>query len=134
MKKIIPLVAGLLLFYSCINNDNKLNFVYEILPIDEYTVPASFTFEVTDTIKVKYSLKNSCYFFDNIYYEYQDTTRIVAVRALMETDKACAQAITQHEYKLIITPNQEEDYVFKFWKGLDSNGENIFEEVIVPVN
>jgi hypothetical protein len=34
----------------------------------------------------------------------------------------------------LVRASQEEDYIFKFWKGKDTNGENIFEEVIVPVN
>ena len=38
------------------------------------------------------------------------------------------------EYDLLVTAKQEEGYLFKFWKGTDNNGENIFEEVVVPVN
>jgi hypothetical protein len=134
MKKIILLFAGLLLFYSCLNNDDQLNFGYELLPIDEYTTPTSFTFGEKDTIKIKYSLKNECYTFDNIHYQSEDTTRTIAVRAIVNLDKACAEIITQKEFNIIVTATQEEDYLFKFWKGKDSNGENIFEEVIVPVN
>mgnify|MGYP000194530068 CR=1 FL=1 len=135
MKKVILLFAGLLLFYSCLNsNDDLENLAYELLPIDEYTVPASFTLGKQDTIKLKYSLKNECYYFDNIYYEYQDTTRIIAVRSVLETDKTCTEAVRQFDYNLIITANQEEDYVFKFYKGKDANGESIFEEAVVSVN
>lgn len=135
MKKIILLFAGLLLFYSCLNNDDhRINYNYELLPIDSYTTPASFTYGEKDTIKVKYSLKNGCYGFDGIHYEYHDTVRVVAVRAFVALDEVCTQAIIQNEYNLIVTATQEEDYVFKFYKGKDDNGENIFEEVIVPVN
>ena len=135
MKKIILLFAGLFLFYACLNNDDdRPNLAYEILTIDEYTTPTSFTFGEKDTIKLKYTLKNSCYFFDNIYYEYQDTARIVAVRAIVDLDKSCAEVISQHDYNLIVTATQKEDYLFKFYKGKDNNGENIFEEVVVPVN
>ena len=134
MKKIITLFLGLAILSSCLNNNDDLNFKYELLPVDEYTVPASFIFGKTDTIKVKYSLNNGCYSFNSIYYEYKDTTRIVAVRAFVELDKNCTEAIIQEEYKFIVKANQKEDYLFKFWKGKDSNGENIFEEVVVPVN
>lgn len=134
MKKIIILFLGAFIFTSCLNNENKTNFDFELLPIDEYTTPASFTFGEKDTIKLKYTFTNGCYSFDDVYYEYQDTTRIVAVRALVELDKACTEAIIQYEYNLIVQASQSEDYVFKFWKGKDSNGENIFDEVIVPVN
>ena len=135
MKKIILLFASVLLFYSCLNSDtDRVNLAYELLPIDEYTVPESFTFGEQDIINIKYSLKNGCYYFDNIYYEYQDTTRIVAVRAIVELDSNCTQEITQHNYDLVVTATQEKDYLFKFYKGQDANGDSIFEEVIVPVN
>jgi hypothetical protein len=135
MKKFIVLVLGLFLCYSCLDeHNNDLNFEYKLLTIDEYTAPASFTFGETDTIKVKYSLPNGCHSFNSIYYEYKDTARIVAVRSLVALNKDCTQAITQEEYKFLVTANQTKDYVFQFWKGTDSNGENIFEDVVVPVN
>jgi len=134
MKKILVLFAGLFLFYACLNNDDQINFGYEILPIDEFTTPDSFTFGEKDTVIVKYTLKNGCYNFDNIYYEYQDTTRIVAVRAIVNLDENCTDLITQREFNIIVTATQEQDYVFKFFKGVDANGDNIFEEAIVPVN
>jgi hypothetical protein len=134
MKKIILLFASLFLFYACLNNDNQINYGYEILPIDEFTTPAAFTFGKKDTVKVKYTLTNGCYNFDNIYYEYQDTARIVAVRAIVNLDEVCTDVITQREFDIIVTATQREDYVFKFFKGLDANGDNIFEETVVPVN
>jgi len=134
MKKIILLFAGLFLFYACLNNEDQINFGYEILPIDEYTTPIAFTFGEKDTVKVKYTLKNSCYNFDNIYYEYQDTARIVAVRAIVNLDENCTDVSTQREFDIVVTATQREDYVFKFFKGLDANGNNIFEEAVVPVN
>ena len=134
MKKIILLFAGLFIFYSCLNNDDSPNFTYEYLAIDEAITPASFTFGEVDTIAVKYSLPSGCYSFDHLYYEVKDTTRIVAITALVNLDDACTQATIEEEYKFVVKATQEEDYVFKFYKGTDGNGENIFEEVIIPVN
>ena len=136
MKKIILLIATIFLFYACLNDDNSdyVNYGYELLPIDEYTTPTSFTYGEKDTIKIKYTLKNDCYIFDHIYYEYDDSTRIVAVQTVVDLDKTCNDEAIQYEYDMIITAIQQEDYIFKFWKGEDNNGENIFEEVVVPVN
>jgi hypothetical protein len=133
LKKLTILSLALVLFGSCLKDDDPI-FNYELLPVDEAILPASFTFGAQDTIAIKYTLKNSCYLFDNLYYEYQDTARIVAVNALVSLDVTCAEIISQKEYKFVVNVEQEEDYVFKFWKGTDSNGENIFEEFIVPVN
>lgn len=135
MKKITLLLIGLLVFYGCLNNDNdQPNYAFEYLPIDEAITPASFTFGQIDTITVKYSLPNGCYSFNQIYYETKDTTRIVAVTALVALDDVCTQAIIQEEKKIAVMASQREDYVFKFYKGKDANGENIFNEVVIPVN
>lgn len=135
MKKVTLLLFGLLVFSACLNTDNdELNYTFEYLPIDEAITPASFTYGEIDTITVKYSLPNGCYHFNQIYYEPKDTTRIVAISAFVELDTNCTEAIIQEEKKIPVKASQEEDYVFKFYKGKDSNGENIFEEVVVPVN
>ncbi|MCL7762160.1 hypothetical protein MPF19_01945 [Polaribacter sp. Z014] len=135
MKKITLLLISLLVFYSCLNNDNDIpNYTFEYLKIDEAITPASFTFGEQDTITVKYSLPNGCYSFDQVFYESKDSTRTVAVRALVKLDLACTEAIVQEEKSFVVKATQKEDYIFKFYKGKDSIGENIFEEVIVPVN
>lgn len=134
MKKISLLLSSLFLFYACLNNDDNSNFTYEYLPIDEAITPASFTFGEVDTITVKYSLPNGCYSFNNLYYEYQDTTRVVAITALVALDRVCTEAIIQEEYKFPVRANQQEDYLFKFWKGRDSQGNSMYEEVLIPVN
>lgn len=133
IKKIIVLCLLTVFISSCLN-DNEHDFTYELLSIDEAIVPASFIFGQKDTIAIKYTLKNSCYSFDNLYYEYQDTARVVAVRAFVSLEDACTEITSQKEYKFAVNVTQQEDYVFKFWKGTDSNGENIFEEIIVSVD
>ncbi|AQS94607.1 hypothetical protein BXQ17_11235 [Polaribacter sp. BM10] len=133
MKKILLLIS-ITLLSSCLNSDDLPNYRYEFLKIDEATTPNSFTFGEKDTIKIKYTLLNSCYNFDNIYYEYQDSTRIVAVRSYVNLDNDCQEVTTQKEYDIIVNVAQEEDYIFKFYKGVDIDGESIFEEVIIPVN
>ena len=133
MKKVTLLLLSTIVFYSCLNNDEP-NLAYEFLPINTTETPASFTFGETDTIKIKYTLPNGCYSFENLYYEYQDSTRVVAVTALVQLDAACTEALVEEEYAFPVIASQREDYIFKFWKGEDSDGEDIFEEVVIPVN
>ena len=134
MKKYLLLLFGLIVFCSCLSNNNsELDYKYEYVVIDEVKVPNSFTLGESATITLKYSLPNGCYSFDEIYYEVEDTKRIVAVTAYVELNVACTQAIIQEEVEFVVNVNQEEDYIFKFFKGKDKEGENIFEEVIIPV-
>lgn len=136
MKKIISFLLSVVLFSSCFINDDLPNFTYRELPIDSYAVPDSFTFGEKDTITVSYSLPNGCYSFNSLLYNVQDTTRIVAITAYLNLDISinCTTAIITEEYKFPVLASQKEDYLFKFYKGIDDDGEYIFEEVIVPVN
>ncbi len=132
MRKIIILFLSIVIFNSCSNND-KSNYDYQFLKIDSVEVPTSFSYGGIDQIKVKFTLPDKCYSFDRLYYEYQETTRIVAIVALIDLNNICAQETEQLEYSFSVKATQREDYIFKFWKGKDSDGNNLYEEVIVPV-
>lgn len=131
MKKTF-LFLGLILFFLACSKSNT-NFRYALLPIDEAITPSTLIFGKTDTIKVKYSLPNSCYSFFDVYYNYQGNARVIAIQALKDTESICSQELIQKELKIPIKALQKEDYVFKFWKGKDNSGNDTFKEVIVSV-
>lgn len=132
MKRILFLLATITLFSSCLEDDRP-NYKYRLLSIESSVVPINFKFNTIDTIKVTYNLPNGCHQFDDLYYEYQDTARIVAIRAIEYIDTNCTQATIEKEFKFPIQVRQSQDYVFKFWKGKDINGKDVFEEKVVEV-
>lgn len=136
MRKIILLCTSFLLLCSCLDDSNDLavDIAFELIPIEEYTIEDSFTFGEKATIKLKYSLPNGCYYFDNVYVEEQNDGTILAIRTVTDFSSSCTQAVIEEEYDYEINVDQTEDYIFKFYKGQDSNGNAIFEEVVVPVN
>ena len=134
MKKITFICLLLFSVIASCSKSDEINSKIKLLPIDEAITPQSFTYGETDSISIKYSLPNGCHYYHSLYYQYQDTTRIVAVRAVELLNENCTQSVSQKERKFAVTPNQYKDYVFKFWKGVDANGEDLFEEKIVPVN
>jgi hypothetical protein len=134
IKKILLLLLTIICFTGCFDNNDNGSFRFLELPIDSYTVPDSFTFGEQDTLSVNYTLPDSCHSFNNLFYEIKDTTRVVAITAFWNIDGECAEILRTEEYKFVVNVSQEEDYLFKFYKGLDDDGENIFEEVTVPVN
>lgn len=136
MKKII-LLACIVLLYSCLNSDNDFSsFQYEFVKIDEAITPSSFTYGEIDSITVKYTFPNSCYSFYDLHYEKENNSRVVAITALVNIadSTVCSQATIEKEYTFAVHVLQEEDYIFKFWKGKNSNGDNLFEEIVIPVN
>ena len=134
MKRFFTSLVVVLMFVSCnLDDDDANNFTLETLPIKEAIVPDEFTYGSEQEITIKYDLLNECYSFYNLYYQYEDTTRIVAVNSLLNQSAQCTEDVIEEEYTFIVRVVQHEDYVFKFWKGTDANGESIFEEITVPV-
>ena len=132
MKKTIILLLSIVLLSSCLDEVKNVSQPV-ILPIESYTVPTSFKFGESDTIKVKYLLPNNCFSFYSVYYQYQDTTRIVAINSIQQLDAQCSEDEIEKETEFIVNPLQREDYLFRFYKGVDDEGKNIFEDVAVPV-
>ena len=85
------------------------------------------------TITVEYDLPNGCHTFRNLYYQYEGASRIVAITSIFDTQRACTQAIIPKVHEFVVSVEQTEDYTFRFWKGEDNDGNDIFEDVIVPV-
>jgi hypothetical protein len=134
MKRFFVSLILILTIISCSTDDNANDFKIETLPIKSAVVPEAFTFGSNHVITIKYDLPSSCHAFYDLYYQYEGTSRIVAVNSIVNENNACTDALIEIEYQFLVSVVQKEDYTFKFWKGVDDNGENIFEEIIVPVN
>ncbi|MFV0247571.1 MAG: hypothetical protein ACK5H1_01235 [Tenacibaculum sp.] len=130
LKAVLLIVLALSSISCSIEGDN---LVVKLLPIDSSATPSSFTFNTIDTITIKYSLPNSCHSYHSLLYQFVDTARVIAVRALENLDANCTEQITENTLDIPIEINQSEDYVFKFWIGLNSEGEDQYDEKIVPV-
>jgi len=133
VKNILTLALVLLIVSSCSLEDESSNLSIETLPIKEATVPQEFEYGAIYTLKVVYDLPSGCHSFYDLYYQYESTARIIAINSVVNTNLACTEALIEREYEFEVSVTQQEDYIFKFWKGTDSTGNDIFEEIIVPV-
>jgi hypothetical protein len=134
MKKIVLILITFLFITGCNSDDDYNNLSIKTLPIKEASVPDEFILGDTYQITIKYDLPNDCYSFRNLYYQYENSSRIIAVNTFLTEDIACTGILIEEEYTFDVLATQSEDYIFKFWKGKDTNDEDIFEEIIVPVN
>lgn len=133
VKKILMSLMMFFMLFSCSINDDSSNLSLETLPIKEAVVPEEFVFGQSYTLKVIYDLPDGCHSFYNLFYQYDGPVRIVAINSLVDNASACTLALIEKEHTFVVKAIQQEDYIFKFWKGIDDNGDDIFEEVIVPV-
>ena len=136
MKRILFLVSLVFLFNSCGIDDDTINYHYEILPVDSFELPESFVYGHNYPIKIYYKRPTTCHAFDGFYYESHLNTRTIAVQSIVVNQNNC-EDINFNDPAMEATLNfsvvYHDTYLFKFYKGKDENGENIFEEVEVPV-
>ena len=135
VKNILTSILIIITLLSCsLNDDVNSNLTLKTLPIKEAIVPESFDFGQLYRVTVFFDLPDGCHSFYDLFYRHDGTSRIVAVNSLVNNAVSCTEAIIEKEFTFTVEVRQREDYTFKFWKGTDSNGDDIFEEVIVPVN
>jgi hypothetical protein len=139
MKKIVLLLLLSISFVSCsLDNDNRPNFHYEILSIDSYVVPDTFYFGTTHQLKLFFKYPTTCHSYGGIYFDRNLNERTFAIQSIVEDRTNCEPIDDENNELLEVNVNFEvistETYLFKFYKGKDEQGNNIFEEVEIPVD
>ena len=137
MKKIILLLISFsFILTSCSVNDNTPteNYHIEILPVESAIVPESFVYGENHEITISYIRPNSCYAFNDIYYLKDNNVRTVAVMNTVYDNVVNCQDLQDIEQKTFtVEATQLENYIFKFWQGVDDNGEDLYLTIEVPV-
>jgi hypothetical protein len=135
MKKLVLFLVLITTLVSCsTDNDNTDSYTYEVLPVQSYELPASFTLGQTYEIKLKYQKPTACHIFQGIYYDKNLNTRTIAIQTAINDNQVCTTeipAISEVSFNFYVTNTGS--YIFKFYKGEDAAGQNVFEEVEIPV-
>lgn len=134
MKKLVALSLALFLFASCSINDDNPNYSFEILPIESVEIPNEFTLGETYPITVSYFRPTTCHAFKEFYYLKENNERTVAAINYVFEENNCEELtdqLVEATFNFIVTSNGS--YIFKFWQGEDSNGEDLYLTIEVPV-
>lgn len=134
MKKLALFFIAILMLNGCNVEDDSPKFHYEILPIESYTVPQSFVLGQTYPIKVKYKKGTNCNQFQGFYYEKNLNVRTIAVQTAVSENSNCLADTTRVEVSFNFNVTSNGSYIFKFFKGVDEAGNDLFHEVEIPVN
>lgn len=134
MKRYIIILLTIISFSACsLSGDDDVNHHFEYVPITEVDVPSEFILGERYQILVKYSLPNDCYGFYSCDYIYESYSRMVTIIAAVNDDTVCTQTTIEGEYIIDIEVVQSEPYIFKFWQGIDNQGNSEYLIVEVPV-
>jgi len=135
MKKLVLLVLAVFVLNSCTLDDDGPNYYLEILPVATYVVPDSLDYNTPTEIKLTYKRPSECHFYQGIYYEKKDDTRTIGIQTSVLQGDDCVpyteDKMVDASFNFIATGPGP--YTFKFYKGEDETGKNIFEEVVIPV-
>ncbi len=89
----------------------------------------------TYEIKLKYTRPTACHFYQGIYYDKNLNVRTIGIQVATKRDQNCTQTVpAQSETSFNFYVTNTGSYIFKFYKGEDAAGKDIFEEVEVPVS
>ena len=135
MKKILIYGFTILLFFSCSIDDDSNNYSLEILPVESVDIPDEFELGQTYPITVHYFRPTTCHAFREFYYVKENNIRTVApINYVFEEDNNCTDLendLVEATFNFIVTSNGS--YIFKFWQGEDTNGEDQYLTIEVPV-
>lgn len=127
MKRFLFLLTFALLL-SCQPEETE-STTYELLPITEVTVPATFRVNQASNIQVKFSRPTGCHAFNKFYAETGNHNSKVAVESIVfDSGKECpplnGNGVATNNFKF--TPTEVGPYTLEFWNGKNANGEDVF--------
>ena len=133
MKKALILLVGLILF-SCSSNDDSLYNYQDPMPIELVDLPEEFILNEEYEITITYLKPTTCHVFNDILYqEDNNISTVIVIGTVFQNNGNCTDLNTEFEANFNFTANNIGSHIFKFWKGLDDNGEDIYLIVEVPV-
>lgn len=135
MKKLVLLLSLLFVFNSCSTDDSDGNFHFELLPVESVDIPTEFTLGETYEITVRYLRPTTCHGFNSFYYEKNLNVRTIAIESIVFEQDGCEElesVLVEKKLNFHVTNNGS--YIFKFWQGKNTIGEDVFLEYEIPVN
>lgn len=138
MKKMFFYLLMVFTIISCGLDDDTNSYHLEILPVEEYVVPEIFTQGNTYPIKLFYKRPTTCYGYDGIYYNSLDSIRTIGIQTFVLEQSNCTPIdddapLSHTSFEFHVTQTIGTSYVFRFFKGRDHDGNNIFDEIEIPV-
>ena len=137
--KLILFSCLMFLFVSCSleNESNINNFYFEYVPFESVELPSEFQLGETYVIEYTYYRPTTCHGFNDLFYDSDMNVQTIAIINTVVTNGpgTCfdlADELVVREFRFV--PNTAGQNLFKFWKGTDDNGEDIYLEMEVQVN
>lgn len=133
LKFCLSLLVAMMIFSCNDREEGDLIIGTDRIKIDSVKIAQdSMDVLTTQTIKTYSNYSGNCEgFYGYDYVHKNDLTREVTSYNF-KTDAACTEIVTRASL-INFRPQQAGDYIFKFWNGLNSSGEDIWIEKTITV-
>ncbi len=135
MKKIALILILITTLVGCsLDNGDNETYTYSVLPVESFTLPANFKLGETYTIKLKYQKPTACHIYQGIYYAKDLNKRTIAIQSAVKDKQICTSEVppvSETSFNFVVTATGS--YIFKFYKGKDTAGKDVFEDVEIQV-
>jgi hypothetical protein len=133
MKKLVLLVLMGFTAISCdLGNDDNTEYV--LGPVQDVTMASAYKVDSVSEIMVRYKRPNDCHVFQGFYYSASGMTRTVAIEYAKLDYENYQDDPTIYEVPLRFQPRYPGTYIFNFWDGTDTNGQDHFFVTEAVVN
>ena len=131
IKKILILLIAITAV-SCSISDDSLNAYQEILPIESVNIPNEFVVGESYEVNLVYKTPTNCHSFNNIYYIENQNERTIAIISNVFDNNNCSSLNTESEASFNVSPTETGTSIFKFWRGIDGDGQDDYLIIEVP--
>ena len=134
MKKIVFFLVTIFALTSC-SLDDEPKSEQVSLPIESVVIPDNWPLNEEGFITLTYRRPTTCHLFNGFNYQYTDEfTRTVSIEAIKLNENNCIDAsLESYDVDLNFKPLKEGLYHFRFWSGIDENGNYTFLEYDIDV-
>ena len=130
MKKILAFICVFMLTISCSDEESTPPIRYVLVPIQNVEIPEVMYVETSYNIGVEYVRLSTCHGFDGFYYQKNGFTRTISVQNFVVEKPDCLPLVNQvYSENMMFQPTEPGTYLFKFWKGKDDSGNDVFLEI-----
>jgi len=135
MKKCI-IILSLTLLQGCSIDDNSDGVIQDLAPITSVNIPTSFVASQTYEIVLNYRRPSDCHYFAGLdISQKQNEVTIGVVNHSKTSSSDCSKnGDLSKTTSLNFVVERNDFYIFKFWKGENSVGEDEFIIKKIPIS
>jgi len=137
IKKILVCFIAVL-FFSCSIDDTAPSSYQELLAVESVEMPEVFERGMSYQISLTYLRPTNCHAYNGIYYlKYNNERTVAIISTVFEGNGNCetyeANLVPLEDASFNFLPTEIGSYIFKFWKGLDADGQDEYLIMEIPV-